>query len=177
VTRYPLAMRGLPAVLVILVACKPTSNYSLAVGYTGALPAWNGPCDASTLDPVGIIDSQGGTYAVRKPGNVAIKCRDGTLRFDVRAPTTIVIDETGPLRHGSTHVLRAHVADADGDLDLGDTPVSWVLPTQLRETDHCSDMGYCASEQSIRVVADTKGDANVTAVFGALRTTKIFRVE
>jgi len=168
--------RGL---VLVLVACKSTSSGSVAVGWTGTLPTWQGPCRPDTLAPGGVLERAGtDSYVARAAGTAEVECRDGTVALHVRAPTALVIEQVGPLSLGHTHVLRAHLADGKGELLLGDTPISWSLPPGLREIGHCNDMGFCAGAQSIRVVADgPRGDAVVTARYDKLESQQTFRIE
>ena len=156
-----------------------TASYSFAVGWSGSLPSWNGPCDTATLLPAGILEQPApGSFVARRPGIAEVHCRDGKLRLDVRQPDLIAIDPLGPMSRREDRVLSAIVADAKGALDLGDAEVQWTLPPQLRQGSRCEHMlGTCLSGASVRIIADAPGDAQVSARYGSLTGTATLHIE
>jgi hypothetical protein len=168
------------ALLVGLAGCSAGSaTYPLAVGWSGSLPSWRGPCDGATLKPTGILEEPArGSFIARRAGVAEVRCRDGKLQVIVRRPDRITIEQLGPLSLHRTHILNARVADAKGSLDIGDTQVEWTFPPQLREITRCNHMfGTCLSGESARVVAEAPGDAQVIARYGSLTTSATFRIE
>lgn len=174
----PVASSRLALVLVVwvvTVGCsgRGVATFHLAVGWSGALPSWNGPCDSSTLDPAGLLDEPAaGRFVAHRPGVVEVGCRDGALRLEVRQPTRLVIEGPGPLRSQGTYVLSAAVEDDKGSLDIGDAPMSWTVGPPLRETDRCNH-GFCAGANGVRVVADGPGKAVANVRFQSMEATAV----
>lgn len=155
------------------------ATYRLAVGWNGSLPSLHGPCDAASLGTGGVLEpSAPGVFVARRAGTVDIRCRDGKLRLVVRQPTRIDIDPIDALRANGTYVLSARVADAEGELAVGDADIEWTLPPRLRRVDRCEHMlGTCLSSAHVRVVADAPGDVQVRARYGALERSAQLHIE
>jgi hypothetical protein len=146
--------------------------YRVAVGWSGSLPSWSGPCDTSTLRPIGFLrELAPGTFAAPQPGDAEVRCRDGIVRVQVRAPTRLTIDGVAAMLPGRTSVLGATVAGADGDLVVGEDALAWTVSAPLRAYDRCVD-GLCVPATSLRVVAIGPGEAVVTVRLGNLEATR-----
>lgn len=176
--RAPRSCRFTLALACTLAGCGGSAaSFSLAVGWSGPLPSWNGPCDGDPEPASVIARTSAGSYRAIAPGSASVPCKDGTLRLVVRTPDRITVEPT-TIRQHHTSILRARVADARGELDVGNGDVSWTLPPQLPEGDRCSHMlGTCLDAHSVRVSAGQPGTFPVTVRFGAVSSTVTIRVD
>lgn len=147
--------------------------YPVAVGARGAVPTWNGPCDAAR--PRGdAVTFDGARYVAARAGDVELACERGSIRLAARPVAALRID--GPAAPAARWTAYRLVAlDADGAaLALGDAEVEWTLSAALERDAGCHGhlVASCDPPSVARVRRRAEGEATLVASLGARRATR-----
>ncbi len=164
----------LPVVLFgACVGCRDSATWAVSVGARGTVSTRYGPCAPPTSGPVRL---DAGRYEALRPGTARLRCTDGDVVFEVRAPARITINPVPSVSSGDRLFYGAKVHDTAGhELDLGDgATLLWTFGGSLSERPNpgCSDViPICPKAITGFAVAGEPGVGTVSVSFGDVSAT------
>lgn len=146
----------------------------VAVGYSDEIVS-SGPCtlEPSGAEPMKIETWSDGTVhgEAKRPGSVRVACPDGIHAFDIREPTSVVLEVPPSLPTGARVRVTIRAKAADGtDLEIGRyADVAWTASGAVTADSHgCEFPPWCDSGFFIRAGRGDGSDPEAAGTLGVV---------
>lgn len=149
----------------ILLAALLASGCAPALKDVHAVGSWHdlGSC-RPTQSTSGLM-IRGTRMRAPSATSAEMHCADGNHTVHFRAVSTLALDPPRRMNIADHAVVTARALDADGnELILGQGDLEWSVTPPLTAGPRCDKMvASCLGDDSIRVVAGSRGQARITA--------------